>query len=237
MSIVFDCPVCRKTIKVKDSLAGKKGRCPFCSQIVVVPDQDDVLSGADESSRPLSPQDMSKAGTGVTQLDPKDVASKILSAVAEELSPFQFSDRHDRVTADIVGMVKEQGKRTYVFAVLDTLEFLRRSGRMNGIIARLGGWLQMKPLLKMHEGKPVVEKVLTGDAALARLIALVSDLGPLEKVAMVHTHALDRVDVLRQKAQHLLPQGDVLSMDITPVFGAHLGPGAVGFACVAARTP
>ena len=39
---------------------------------------------------------------------------------------------------------------------------------------------------------------------------------------------------LRQKAQHLLPAGEILSVDITPVFGTHLGPGAVGFVCVSA---
>jgi fatty acid-binding protein DegV len=64
---------------------------------------------------------------------------------------------------------------------------------------------------------------------------LLSDLVPLEKVALVHTHALDRVDELRQKAQHLLPEGELLSLDITPVFGTHLGPGALGFACVTAQ--
>ena len=55
---------------------------------------------------------------------------------------------------------------------------------------------------------------------------------PLERVALVHTHALEKAQDLRQKAQHLLPEGEVLSVDITPVFGTHLGPGAVGFACV-----
>ena len=50
---------------------------------------------------------------------------------------------------------------------------------------------------------------------------------------MVHTHAPDRAEALRQKAQHLLPAGELLSVDITPVFGVHLGPGAAGFACIA----
>jgi len=53
-------------------------------------------------------------------------------------------------------------------------------------------------------------------------------------VALVHTHALEKAQYLRQQAQHLLPEGEVLSVDITPVFGTHLGPGAVGFVCVSA---
>jgi len=137
---------------------------------------------------------------------------------------------------EIVAMVEEQGARTHVFAALDTLEFLRRSGRMNRVMATLGSWLQMKPLLKMHQGEPSAEKVRTTEHATERLISLLKELVPLEKVALVHTHALERAEDLRQKVRHLLPEGELLSMDITPVFGTHLGPGAVGFACVTARS-
>jgi DegV family protein with EDD domain len=136
---------------------------------------------------------------------------------------------------EIVALLEEQGQRTHVFAALDTLEFLRRSGRMNRVMAVLGSWLQMKPLLKMYSGEATAEKVRTTEHATERLISLLSEQTPLEKVALVHTHALDRVDELRQKVQHLLPEGELLSMDITPVFGTHLGPGAIGFACVTAR--
>ena len=138
---------------------------------------------------------------------------------------------------EIVALLEEQGQRTHVFAALDTLEFLRRSGRMNRVMAALGSWLQMKPLLKMHAGEATAERIRTTEHATERLISLLSDLVPLEKVALVHTHALDRVDELRQKIQHLLPEGELLSMDITPVFGTHLGPGAIGFACVTAQKP
>ena len=136
---------------------------------------------------------------------------------------------------DIVTRVKEQGQRTHVFAALDTLEFLRRSGRMNRVMATVGSWLQMKPLLKMHNGVATTEKIRSTDHATERLIHLLGEQAPLEKVALVHTHALDRVEELRPKVQHLLPEGELLSMDITPVFGTHLGPGAVGFASVTAR--
>ena len=136
---------------------------------------------------------------------------------------------------EIVALMKEQSQRTHVFAALDTLEFLRRSGRLNRVMAVLGSWLQMKPLLKMHDGNPTAEKIRTAEAATQRLIVLLEERQPLERVALVHTHALEKAQYLRQKAQHLLPEGETLSVDITPVFGTHLGPGAVGFACVSAR--
>lgn len=134
---------------------------------------------------------------------------------------------------EIIGLLEEQISRTHVFAGLDTLEFLRRSGRMNWAMAGLGTVLQIKPLLKMYDGNPTAERVRTRRRAIERLISLLSDLVPLERVALVHTHALDRAEDLRRRAQHLLPEGEIPSVDIAPVIGAHIGPGAVGFACVA----
>jgi DegV family protein with EDD domain len=136
---------------------------------------------------------------------------------------------------EITALLEEQISRTHVFAALDTLEFLRRSGRMSRVMAGLGSVLRIKPLLKMYDGNPTAERVRTRDRATQRLISLLSDLVPLEQVALVHTHAPDRAEELRRRVQHLLPEGEVPSVDITPVIGAHIGPGAVGFACVTAR--
>jgi DegV family protein with EDD domain len=140
-----------------------------------------------------------------------------------------------RSMEEIIALLEEQGARTHVFAALDTLEFLRRGGRLNRVLATLGSWLQMKPLLKMHAGEPTAEKIRTSEAAMQRVVALLEEKTPLEKAALVHTHSLERAKDLLQRTRHLLPEGEILSVDITPVFGTHLGPGAVGFACVTAR--
>jgi DegV family protein with EDD domain len=136
---------------------------------------------------------------------------------------------------DIIGLLEEQISRTHVFAALDTLEYLRRSGRMSRVVAGLGNLLQVKPLLKMHDGEPSAERVRTNNGATKRLIQLLSDLVPLEQVALVHTHAPDKAQALQKQVRHLLPEVEVPSVDITPVIGANIGPGAVGFACVSAR--
>ena len=135
---------------------------------------------------------------------------------------------------EITALLEEQISRTHVFAALDTLEFLRRSGRMNSVMAGLGSVLRIKPLLTMYDGTPGSERVRTRRRATARLISLLEDLIPLEQVALVHTHAPERAEELRHQVQHLLPAGEVPSVDITPVIGAHIGPNAVGFACVTA---
>jgi DegV family protein with EDD domain len=137
-----------------------------------------------------------------------------------------------RSLTEIVALLEEQVLRTHVFAALDTLEFLRRSGRMSWALAGVGKLLQIKPLLKMFNGNPVSERIRTRELAEERVIEMLGELAPFEQVALVHTHAPERAEALRRRVEHLLPAGEPLSADITPVIGAHIGPGAVGFACV-----
>jgi len=140
-----------------------------------------------------------------------------------------------RSMSEIMAVLEDMIPRTYVIAALDTLEYLRRSGRMNSAVTALGTLLQMKPLLKMYNGNPTAERVRTSNGATERLVSLMSDLAPFERVAFVHSHAPAKADSLRQKVQHLLPLGEILSVEITPVLGANIGPGASGFAVVTAR--
>ena len=140
-----------------------------------------------------------------------------------------------RTVGEIIPALHEQIKRSHVFAALDTLEFLKRSGRMNCVIASFGMLLQLKPILTMYDGKPGAERVRTRERATERLLEMLHDVGALERVAIVHTHAPDRVAELRERAAHLLPPDDIIATDITPVIGAHIGPGAVGFAVTAKR--
>ena len=137
---------------------------------------------------------------------------------------------------EILKTVKEQIPRTYVFAVLDTLEYLKRSGRMNGTVAGLGELLQIKPILKMNSGTPTADRVRTREGALKRLSSLVERLGPLDKIALVHTNAREEAQKLYQKARHFFKDNDEpLSVNVTPVLGTNIGPGAVGFACIKAE--
>lgn len=135
--------------------------------------------------------------------------------------------------SEIVALLEDQIKRTHVFAALDTLEFLKRSGRMNGALAAMGTVLQVKPLLRMYAGKSTAERVRTRERANARLLELLNEVGAMERVTIVHTHAPARVAEMCALAKEFLPSGDVPATDITTVIGSHIGPGAVGFACVA----
>jgi len=133
---------------------------------------------------------------------------------------------------EILVVLNDQIKRSHVFAALDTLEFMRRSGRINRLMANVGGLLQIKPILTMYDGNPGTERVRTRENAKKRLLEMLGEVGALERLAIVHTHAPGRVSELRNQAASMLPGSDFIVADITPVIGVHIGPGAYGFAAV-----
>lgn len=137
--------------------------------------------------------------------------------------------------SEIVETVKEIGSRTHVFAALDTLEFLHRSGRMNWAVSKIGGLLKIKPLLTMHDGHPEVIQVRTTKRAVQRMLDRLADLAPLQQLSLVHTHAPQLISELRDRARQFFPEGkEPPEVEVTPVIGTHIGPGAAGFACVSA---
>lgn len=135
---------------------------------------------------------------------------------------------------DILRMLDNTARRTYTFAALDTLEFLKRSGRVSWLASGIGSLLQLKPLLKMNYGVSVAERVRTGSKAVQRLLELVKALGPLEHLSVVHTHSLERAAQLRELACDLFPAGEPsYTGEVTPTIGSHIGPNAAGFVAIA----
>lgn len=133
---------------------------------------------------------------------------------------------------DIIAALQILMKRTYVFASLKTLEYLRRSGRMNFALARFGELLQIKPLLHMHLGKATAHRTRTQKRATERLLSWLNEYAPYEKLAILHAGIQGEAEALREKIRPFLPNDDVPIIQITPVIGAHLGIGALGLACI-----
>jgi DegV family protein with EDD domain len=137
--------------------------------------------------------------------------------------------------AEIVGLLKERVLRTYSFAALDTLEYLRRGGRMSRAQSSLGELLKIRPLLTMYDGEMTVERTRTFKRTLERLDTLVHSLAPLEELALLHANAREKAEGLWEHFRHLVPQVQrPFIVEVTPAIGAHVGPGGVGLVCVRA---
>jgi DegV family protein with EDD domain len=136
---------------------------------------------------------------------------------------------------EILATLDDMMPRTFVTAGLQTLDYLRRSGRMSRFMTGLGSLLQLKPILTMKNGQPGSERVRTTQKAEARLISMLEEHQPIERFALLHTNAPEEANAFYARITDLIPDGEVYSMDITPVIGAHIGPGAVGYAIISEK--
>jgi DegV family protein with EDD domain len=124
-----------------------------------------------------------------------------------------------------------------VLFVVDTLEFLRRGGRIGGAQALLGTALNLKPVLEMQNGRiESVEKVRTKRKALERLMDLASERidnrVPL-RLATVHANAEAEAMSLLESARARLNPIETLCCPLSPVVGTHAGPGTVALTYMA----
>jgi len=132
--------------------------------------------------------------------------------------------------------IESARKRVRVHAALDTLDNLRRSGRVPGIVTRLGSLLHIKPVIELinSEVKPVAA-VRTTKQANERMLNLLLQMGPLERLAIMHTGAEARargfLNAMMETASQSVPR-DILLVNVTPVIGTHVGPNGLGFAAV-----
>ena len=120
-----------------------------------------------------------------------------------------------------------------LLAFLDTLVYLRRSGRVPRLAAWAGSILGVRPLteLKMGEAR-LLGKPRSRARALEKLLDLAKDRagGRPVNVNVMHAHAADDAEVLRCRVESALDCRDLFVSEFTPVMGAHLGPGLVGLA-------
>ena len=126
--------------------------------------------------------------------------------------------------------------RTTTLFYVDTLEHLRRGGRIGAAQALLGTALSVKPILHVQEGRIVpLEKVRTASKGVARLEALAvaaAGGGPVD-LAVHHLAAPDRAAALAERLRVQLPGlRDLHSSELGAVVGAHVGPGVLGVVVV-----
>jgi len=132
--------------------------------------------------------------------------------------------------------VESTRKKLHVSAALETMENLRRSGRVPGAVAILGSLLHLKPLIELTNGEvKAIGAVRTTKQANARMLNFLLEGGPLERLAILHTGAEPRakefLNELMLKASQSVPR-DILMVNVTPVIGTHVGPNGLGFAAV-----
>lgn len=130
---------------------------------------------------------------------------------------------------DVADVAQRTGADSEVLFYVDTLEFLRRGGRIGNASAMLGTALRVKPLLHVRDGRVApLEKARTASRALARLeeLALEAAEGREVQIAVQHLTAADRAETLAENLRERLGLPVVIG-EVGAVMGVHVGPGVV----------
>ncbi len=117
----------------------------------------------------------------------------------------------------------------FLFA-LDTLEYLRRGGRIGGAQAWLGSALKIKPILSLDSEIGAVERVRTSSRAFERLVKLIEKMRAdgVDGWVVQHTHVPDQAAALVDRGREIFGSEPVFVSEIGPVIGTHIGPGLLG---------
>jgi DegV family protein with EDD domain len=139
--------------------------------------------------------------------------------------------------AECQKIAQEARNHTGVYFVVDTLEFLRRGGRIGGAQALLGSALNIKPILELRDGRiESVEKVRTKSKAMDRMTDLVADKvsgrTPI-RLATLHANAEKEAHSALNAATLRLQPIETIFASVSPVIGTHAGPGTIGLAYMA----
>ena len=172
-----------------------------------------AMIGAKESSVPVRHLDARSIGMGLGY--PVLAAAQAAQAGAD--------------AAAVENAARERIERIASYFYVDTLEYLRRGGRIGAAQALLGTALSVKPLLTITDGRIVpLEKVRTSARAIARMADIAVDKagdGPVD-IAVHHLDNLAKAESLATGLATRVPAaGDVQVRDVGAVIGAHVGPG------------
>ncbi len=137
--------------------------------------------------------------------------------------------REDGDMENIKAAVQHTIQRLRIYFMVDTLEFLRRGGRIGRGRAFLGAVLRVKPLLSLRDGEVhPEERVRTKAHAIDRLFQIATSYPNIREIAVGYSTNPQDAHDFKQRLQAVMPLVNILVTRVGPVIGAHAGPGVLG---------
>jgi DegV family protein with EDD domain len=179
---------------------------------------------------------------GTAEQAARDFAGRVTTLDSRSLSlglGFQVlavAEASEQGLAAARAAVESTRRRLRLFAVLDTLEYVRRSGRAPAALTMLGNMLSIKPLIEVTDGQvKTIGAVRTTRQANERMLGFMRQGGKLERLAILHTNAEQRarefLQAVMMEMNRSMPR-DILLVNVTTVIGTHVGPNGLGFAAI-----
>jgi DegV family protein with EDD domain len=134
----------------------------------------------------------------------------------------------------VVAHVRETRKSLKIWFCLDTLEYLRRGGRIGKAQAWLGGTLKIKPILSLEYEIVPVERVRTAGRAFERMVDYAQELrdGGADGWVVQHIQAPEQAERLTERCREIFDTEPVFTSEVGPVIGTYTGPGLIGVGAV-----
>lgn len=132
---------------------------------------------------------------------------------------------------EIAETIRDEINRYHLVFFVETLEHLRRGGRIGKAAQMVGTLLQLKPLLRLDEGMIVpFERTRTRSRAIKALVAFVAEAGPVEEIAVLYNTTPDEAQKLADTLATYIPGKHPVISKLSPVIAAHIGPDVLGVA-------
>jgi len=130
--------------------------------------------------------------------------------------------------AEVVAEAKRAITTTHLLGLLDTLEYVRRGGRIGTAKALLGSILNVKPLLTLHNGETApAGQVRSRSKGIDRLFDFVKSTTNIEELAVVYNTTPEEARALVERLGSIFDQNRIYLATVGPVLGVHMGPGAL----------
>jgi DegV family protein with EDD domain len=126
-------------------------------------------------------------------------------------------------------------RRSHLFVTLETLEYLRKGGRMSRGQELFGSLLKVKPVLTIQDGEVVaIGRIRTKQKAIEDILNRCGEFRPAQYTFTVNATTPDELAYISDRLRGIAPDATHLEGRLTPVLGVHIGPGGVGVGVVAA---
>jgi len=124
-------------------------------------------------------------------------------------------------------------KHHKLYAAIYTMDFIRRSGRVNNVVDGIGSILQIKTIVNVLEGGKVeaVQRIRTFKKAEEKLAELLKEEGAIDRLAIIHTQNEEGARRFIEEHKDLMPQNPIIS-EVGPTLGTHIGLNSLGFISV-----
>lgn len=137
--------------------------------------------------------------------------------------------------ADIIAELNQLRPHCHTYCMVETLDALRRGGRVNWLQMGVGNLLNIKPLIHVYEGEVLqATRVRTRKKAIAKMIELAANSGEITHVALLNSNADDYEAMQELMSPHIPATAEVVRTVACPAIGVHVGAKALGIVVVTA---